>query len=299
MRMDGVGRMLVWLYERCLCLYPRAERERFGAEMAWVFARSVEDAAQQGTRWLFKEFLREMRDLPAAIGCAWMRQAGRSDGNVSEIQSGASGHREQERIRWTPRLPQAVIVQLYAQDAQGIIDEALIARVGATLNARAESILLVSRRQIRCPRCDVVFDLGDARQDEDQVCCPQPDCGWETTFRVCRNSWRRRHLFGGSMLPTLEAYRVEYAAAETVQARLHLIDRLLHSFGRDPRTGEVRWPSVGHFVEGKSPKVVQLMESLACGKESTPGLGETKRQWLDMLRLQQGTTLGTDTRCGA
>jgi hypothetical protein len=101
------------------------------------------------------------------------------------------------------------------------------------------------------------------------------------------------------MLPLLERYREEYAEAESPQAKLQLIDRLLHSFGRDPRTGEVRWPSVGHLVEGKSPKAVALLESLAYGQASTPGLRETKQQWLEMLQCKRQVTLGEEARCGA
>ena len=218
---------------------------------------------------------------------------------MSELQSGVSEHKEKERIRWAPRLPQAVIVQLYVQEAQGVIDETLIGRVGAALDARAESMLLVTRRQIRCPRCGFICELGDVRQDEDEVHCPEKGCGWETTFQVCRNSWRRRHLFGGSMLPLLEAYRVEYAEVETPQARLQLIDRLLHAFGRDPRTGEIRWPSVGHFVEGKSPRVVALLESLACGQESTAERKETKQLWLKTLQSRRATGPEAAVRGGA
>jgi hypothetical protein len=188
---------------------------------------------------------------------------------------------------------------LYALDAQGIVDEPLIDRVGAALDARAESMLLVTRRQICCPRCGVVFDLGDVRRDEDVVCCPEEGCGWEATFRTCRNSWRRRHLFGGSMLPLLARYRAEYAEVESPQAKMQLIDRLLHAFGQDPRTGEVRWPSVGHLVEGKSPKAVALLESLAYGKGNTPGLLETKQQWLKTLRLQQDVAPREEAGCGA
>jgi hypothetical protein len=179
-----------------------------------------------------------------------------------------------------------VVVQLYAQDAQGSVDETLIDRVGDALDARAESMLLVSRRQIRCPRCGVVFGLGDARQDEDVVSCPQSGCGWGAAFRTCRNSWRRRHLFGGSLLPLLEAFRRNYRGADTPQAKLRLIDGLLHAFGRDPRSGALQWPSVGHFVEGKSPKSVALLKELAQEERSTPGLEETKQRWLQMLRVR-------------
>jgi hypothetical protein len=187
---------------------------------------------------------------------------------------------------------------MYEQDAQGVVDETLIDRVGAALDARAESMLMLARRQIRCPRCTAVFGLGDVRRDEDWVRCPQEGCGWEATFRTCRNSWRRRHLFGGSIVPLLEAFRAEYPEAESPQAKLQLIDRLLHAFGRDPRTGELGWPSVGHLVEGKSPRSVALLESLDHGVGSTPGLRETKAQWLEMLRRKRAAVSGGQMGCG-
>jgi hypothetical protein len=293
---DDLCAALVWLYGRVLVLYPRSVRDEFGSEMVWVFARGVEDAARKGRGRLLAHCMGELHDVPVALIEAWARQCMGKGLAVSTLCDGAFTSQEHERIRWAPRLPQAVIVQVYAQDAQGIVDEGLIDRVGAALDARAESMLLIARRQIRCPRCGVVFGLGDVWRDEDVVRCSEQDCGWEATFQTCRNSWRRRHLFGGSILPLLEAYRNEYSQAGSPRAKLQLIDRLLHAFGRDPRTGEIRWPSVGHFIEGKSPKCVALLESLSLGKDSTPGLRETKQHWLEMLRLQREAALGAEVR---
>jgi hypothetical protein len=254
--------------------------------MAWVFACSLYDAASQGWGRLVGHSLHELRDLPAALVAAWVREWERSGLQVSEQNGGSVERLEQERIRWAPRLPQALVVQLYARDAQGIVDEALIDRVGAALDTRAESMLLVSQRQLRCPRCGRVFGLGETRHDEDVVRCLEPGCGWKVSFRVCRNSWRRRHLFSGSLLPVLEAYRADYARAESPQAKLALIDRLLHEFGRDPRSGEITWPSAGHFIKGKSPRSVVLLQELPYGPQSTPGLVETKERWLQTLALR-------------
>ena len=286
MHLERLCRALIGLYGRVLCLYPRCVREAFGREMAWVFASGLHDAASQGWGGLLGHSLRELWDLPAALLAAWVREWERSGLQVSEGNAKSVERLQQERIRWAPRLPRALIVQLYAQDAQGIVDEALIDRVGAALDARAESMLLVSQRQIRCPRCGRVFGLGETRHDEDVVPCPEPGCGWEASFHTCRNSWRRRHLFGGSLLPVLEAYRADYARAESPRAKLALIDRLLHAFGRDPRSGEVRWPSAGHFIEGKSPRSVVLLRELPYGPHSTPGLVETRERWLQTLALR-------------
>jgi hypothetical protein len=291
-------RALEWAYERALRLYPRAYRDEYGVEMAWVFARGVQDAAEQSWGRLLGQSIRELCDLPGAALFAWMRELRKEGLPVSGGNEDMLGPSKQERIRWEPRLPQALVAELYAQDAQGIVDEALIERVAAALDARAESMLLVTRRQIPCPRCGTVFDLGDVWRDADVVQCPKPGCGWETTYRVCRNSWRRRHLFGHSLLASLKEYRVGYGEAESLEAKMQLIDRLLHAFGRDPRTGQVRWPSVGHFVEGKSPKGVALLEGLVYGPGSTPGLRETQQRWLRMLQGKRETTSGEGARCG-
>jgi hypothetical protein len=306
--MKSVCGLLLWLYKRILWLYPRTHRVDFGPEMAWVFEQSLDEAAKRGLNRLLSVSLRELRDAPGAILLANL-QAGvatlgravallRPD-RVSIGRDRGNRMAEQERIRWEPRLSRAKIVQLYEQDARGIVDESLIGEVGSALYARAESILLVSRQKLRCPRCQMVFDLGDVRRDEDVVRCPEQGCGWETTFLVCRYSWRRRHLFSGSMLPVLERYRAEYPLATSPRIKLQLIDRLLHDFGRDPRTGELRWPSVGHLVEGKSPRTVDLLEGLTYSQASTPGLRETNEQWLEMLRRSRAPVSGADSRCGA
>ena len=190
----------------------------------------------------------------------------------------------QERIRWAPRISQAKIWQLYQQDAQGIVDEELIDEVGTALYARAESIILVSNRRLRCPRCRTVFHLGDPLQADDAViACPEEGCGWETTFQACRNSWRRRRLFGGGIQPMLETYVERYARAESPRAKMMLIDQLLHTFHHEIVVGRMPKAAACNLIEGKAPKVVAFLERLTYGDGSTPGLRETKEMWRKRL----------------
>ena len=56
-----------WLYERALCLYPRAYRDEYDSEMAWVFERSVEQASRRGWTALLQLVTQELRSLPWAI----------------------------------------------------------------------------------------------------------------------------------------------------------------------------------------------------------------------------------------
>jgi hypothetical protein len=185
----------------------------------------------------------------------------------------------QERIRWAPRISQAKIRQLYQQDAQGIVDEELIDEVGIALYARAESIILVSNRRLRCPRCRTVFYLGD----DAVIACPGEDCGWEATFQVCRNSWRRRRLFGGGIQPMLETYMERYARAKSPRAKMILIDQLLHTFHHEIKIGKMPKAAACNLIEGKAPKVVAFLERLTYGDGSTPGLRETKEMWRKRL----------------
>ena len=193
-----------------------------------------------------------------------------------------------EKIRWAPRISQAKIWQLYQRDAQGIVDEELIDEVGIGLYARAESIILVSNRQIRCPRCRTVFHLGDPPQADDEViACPGEGCGWETTFLACRNSWRRRRLFGGGIQPMLETYMEQYARAESPRAKMVLIDQLLHTFHHEIVAGRMPKAAACNLIEGKAPKVVAFLERLTYGDGSTPGIRETKEMWRKRLEDQR------------
>ena len=108
-----VCQALIRLYGRVLCLYPRSVREVFGQEMAWVYACGVYDAASQSWGRLLGRSLHELRDLPAALVAAWVREWERSGLHVSEQNGGSVDRLEQERIRWAPRLPRDLIRQLY------------------------------------------------------------------------------------------------------------------------------------------------------------------------------------------
>jgi hypothetical protein len=195
---------------------------------------------------------------------------------------------KQEKIRWAPRISQAKIRQLYGQDAQGIVDEELIDEVGTGLYARAESIIMVSNRQLRCPRCRAVFQWGDWEDpplaDDAAIACSEEGCGWETTFQACRQSWRRRRLFGGGIQPMLEQYMEQYPRAGSPRDKMLLIDWLLHTFHHEIKAGRVPKAAACNLIEGKAPKVVALLDELTYGDGSTPGLRETREAWRRELR---------------
>jgi hypothetical protein len=194
-----------------------------------------------------------------------------------------------EKIRWARRVSREKIRQLYRQDAQGIVDEELIDEVGTALYARCQSILLVSNAQVRCPRCQEIFDVGwgDKREDDDVAVCPTAGCGWQVTHRQYHDSWRRRRLISWGIQPVLRKLLAQYKQAKRPQDKMILIDGLLHEFHRNMTTGDLRGPAACNLVEGKYRQVLALLEELAYGDESTPGLRETKEAWWEEMETQQ------------
>ena len=94
-----------------------------------------------------------------------------------------------EKISWSPKIRQAKIWQLYQNDALGTVDETLVVDVGLSLFHRCRSIGLVTRREVECPRCAMVFPLsepGTWKMLPGAQTCPTPGCGWETTA----DQWR-------------------------------------------------------------------------------------------------------------
>jgi hypothetical protein len=75
-------------------------------------------------------------------------------------------------------------------DANGLLDEALVDDVGCALYLRAESLLMVATGQVKCPHCPTAFacvePLGK-NTGGDAVPCP--DCGWTTTREQYHRSW--------------------------------------------------------------------------------------------------------------
>jgi hypothetical protein len=65
--MRGFLRWLVWLYGQALRLYPRAYRDEYGPEMAWVFGQTIREASRRGAAPLLGRVARELGTLPEAI----------------------------------------------------------------------------------------------------------------------------------------------------------------------------------------------------------------------------------------
>jgi hypothetical protein len=62
-----------------------------------------------------------------------------------------------------------------------------------------------------------------------------------------------------------------------------LIDGLLHEFHCNMTTGNLRGPAACNLIEGKYGQVLALLEELAYGGGSAPGLRETKEAWWEEM----------------
>ena len=196
-------------------------------------------------------------------------------------------------IHWAPKVQRAKVRRLYETDALGIHDEVLIEDVGSALLERCRSILRVTAGEVACPRCGTVFACVCGRLEVDDVSvCPTSGCGWQTTACAYHASWRHRELLGANTLPAIAAYAERYPAARTPQARMILIDQLIHAFHWDLKAGLPNRSTANNLIEGSHNEVVAFLDQLTYGDAGTPGLADSRAAWRQtadvMMRRRRG-----------
>jgi hypothetical protein len=187
-------------------------------------------------------------------------------------------------IHWTRKVSQAKIRQLYRTDALGIVDEELVDEVGSALYARCRSILLVSSAQAECPRCGHVIKVGWGRSNEDVIACPGDGCSWETTVSRWHTSWRHRDLIGTRAASAFRAFVEQYSPALGSREKILLIDQLIHAFHQGIVAGLPHRSAANNLIEGSHTQVLALLDQLAYGDASTPGLREAAGDWQERKR---------------
>ena len=138
-------------------------------------------------------------------------------------------HPPLEPIRWAARLQPALLKRLYDADAQGMHDAELCDEVAYHLWLRCETIVMVARNEVCCPRCGTPFAIDTAAPQTVTV-CPQEDCGWHTTHHDYHLSWRKRRIWGHNAISFFEEYYEKYDPNLPYKEKLFLIDRLIHQF---------------------------------------------------------------------
>ncbi len=132
------------------------------------------------------------------------------------------------KIKWAPKVAQALIARLYERDAVGMRDDELLDSVGFALWARASDVALVAQSGVRCPVDGTEFRLGDdvwhRLPANTSAACPR--CGWQIDVETWHDSWRKTDLHGTA--PFIDAYVEEWPTARSYRDRMLLVDRLLH-----------------------------------------------------------------------
>ncbi|MHB9032674.1 MAG: hypothetical protein ACYC6L_06465 [Anaerolineae bacterium] len=177
-----------------------------------------------------------------------------------------------ELVHWEGRIPRHKIARLYELDAQGIVDAELIDEVAFGCVARCQSILQVTRAYegvVTCPVCQA--EIRHQWQRRENLVCA--NCGWQVLLETYARTFLGKHLHGGSAMDVWRTYLARFPAAETPQARMLLIDWLIHAVHQSTRSVAVQ------LIGGTPRQVLALLDNLAYGDCSTPGLAANRRAW--------------------
>jgi hypothetical protein len=184
-----------------------------------------------------------------------------------------------DEIEWAPRVPKRKLRRLYESDARGLLDEELLDDVGTLLLQRCKSILIVADAQkgaVHCPRCERRGTTrlierprthGDPR-DKLLVC---PACAWQATWGEYHLSFKRHQLNPGGATASFCAYVQNYAAAQTPQAKMIAIDRLIHEFHYSfvSLPDQPTRPVGVNLIEGSLSDVIEFLNELTSGTAMT------------------------------
>jgi hypothetical protein len=183
------------------------------------------------------------------------------------------------RPRWYPRVKQHLVRQLYANDAQGILDEELIEQVGVGLMLRCRSILIATEAhdgRATCPRCGGIIP-HQWKKDEPMTCAA---CGWQTTWGDYFSTYQGKQLHGGGAVAAFKGFIEQWPQARNARERMLLIDRLLHAFHHELVQLYSR-PAACNLIEGKIAEVTEFLDTLTYGEQSPPEIRQEYSAWVD------------------
>ncbi len=182
---------------------------------------------------------------------------------------------DHDKFHWAKRVSRRDIQRLYESDARGMLDEDLLDQVFYAIHARVCDMFEVREAQqagrVKCRNCGALvpqpYRMG-SRNKGNVLKCEQ--CGWQVTCGEFYESYTGKSLLPGSVTDLFETYLARFPNARTAPEKMLLIDWLIHQF--HVMQGVAR-KSVGeNVIQGTSDQMRQLIEMLASGPDSTPGL---------------------------
>jgi hypothetical protein len=195
------------------------------------------------------------------------------------------------KFHWAGRVSRRDIQRLYESDARGMRDDELLDRVHYAIHARVSDMFEVraatNMGQVRCRSCGESiaqpFRMGSPHK-RDVLRCER--CGWQTTCGEYFDSYTGKSMMPGSATALFEQYLERFPQATTPQKKMLLIDWLIHQF--HVMQGVARMPVGVNVIAGTTEQVRELIEGLAGGPGSTPGLSspdEWRATYHDPVRL--------------
>jgi hypothetical protein len=186
-------------------------------------------------------------------------------------------------IKWSKKVPQALIARLYNQSVSGICDDELADEVGWALYARCESIISATmgfeQERLICLTCGRDIALKDNIFD-----CP---CGFQATWEEFKKSYTGKQLHAANALPIFLAYKRDFPRAMTYGEKLVCIDVLIHSFhismsyykeldsyNIEDENVALNRPVGANLIEGALSEVILFLDKLSALPDS-----KEKERW--------------------
>jgi predicted RNA-binding Zn-ribbon protein involved in translation (DUF1610 family) len=192
-------------------------------------------------------------------------------------------------IRWAPKLRPEKLFRLYQTDARGILDEELIDEVAYALYSRCESILTITEAfagRLKCPGCGFLIHRQTSGGCDEMMHCPE--CAWQATWTEYHQTWQNRQLWGGNAVEAFQEYVRCLPSANGPREKMILIDQLIHAHHVDLRRQTYNRPAAANLIEGGMKKVIEFLDSLSYGENSSPGLPETHAAWQVRVEISRG-----------
>jgi hypothetical protein len=187
-----------------------------------------------------------------------------------------------DRSTWEGRVPRAKIARLYASDAAGLIDEDLIEEVGISLLVRIESIFKARQAnsgRASCPICDI--EVAHDGQKETVLRCDS--CNWELSWAEYHKSIRGKHLAAAGLGDFLSDFANDYPRARSAREKMVIVDTLIHRYHWELEGGLTR-PGATDLIGGKPAEVLEFLNNLTYGENSTPEVLKARDEWLAKVK---------------
>lgn len=165
------------------------------------------------------------------------------------------------RFRWTPKVSRAKLIRLYAGEAKGLLDEALLDDIGYTFYERCRQAgmirELMEKGRILCHHC---HEILQSKSYTGIISC---SCGYLYTYREYRRSCNAANMPGGRAAPIFKSFADKWPACKSSREKMLLVDWLVHECHVTVMSGEKGRSVCVNLIEGTIPQLREMLEMLA------------------------------------